>query len=195
MRTILGTMCDPNTGWMLMRSLETLKLRMTAAAEGARKVADFLRGHAGIASVWYLGFLPDDHPDRRVFERQCKGPGSTFSFEVKGGEAEAFAVLDKLEVIKLAVSLGGTENFGLAPRRNDPFRHSARGTDAPWHHAGADPPLGRHRKPGRSHRRSRPGAERVMIRAPAPLLPASGEKAGMRGLARSCCGQSPRPSP
>ena len=46
MRTILGTMCDPNTGWLLMRSLETLKLRMTAAAEGARKVAEFLRGHA-----------------------------------------------------------------------------------------------------------------------------------------------------
>jgi methionine-gamma-lyase len=36
MRTILGTMCDPHTGWLLMRSLETLKLRMTAAAEGAR---------------------------------------------------------------------------------------------------------------------------------------------------------------
>ena len=59
MRTILGTMCDPNTGWLLMRSLETLKLRMTAAAEGARKVADFLRGHQRIAAVWYLGFLPE----------------------------------------------------------------------------------------------------------------------------------------
>ncbi|MGC9959808.1 PLP-dependent transferase, partial [Roseiarcus sp.] len=49
------------------------------------------------------------------FERQCKGPGSTFSFEVKGGEAEAFAVLDKLEVIKLAVSLGGTETLASHP--------------------------------------------------------------------------------
>jgi methionine-gamma-lyase len=115
MRTILGTMCDPNTGWMLMRSLETLKLRMTAAAEGARKVADFLRGHGKVASVWYLGFLPEDHPDRPVFERQCKGAGSTFSFEVKGGEAEAFAVLDRLEVIKLAVSLGGTESLASHP--------------------------------------------------------------------------------
>jgi methionine-gamma-lyase len=115
MRTILGTMCDPNTGWLLMRSLETLKLRMTAAAEGARKVAEFLRGHASVASVWYLGFLPEGHPDRAVFERQCKSAGSTFSFEVKGGEAEAFAVLDRLEVIKLAVSLGGTETLASHP--------------------------------------------------------------------------------
>jgi methionine-gamma-lyase len=115
MRTIHGTMCDPHTGWLLMRSLETLKLRMKAAEEGARKVADFLLGHPAVASVWYLGFLPEDHPDRRVFERQCKSAGSTFSFEVKGGEAEAFAVLDRLEVIKLAVSLGGTETLASHP--------------------------------------------------------------------------------
>ncbi len=115
MRTILGTMCDPHTGWLLMRSLETLKLRMTASAEGARKVAGFLVGHPAVASVWYLGFLPGDHPDRPVFERQCKGAGSTFSFEVKGGEAEAFAVLDRLEVFKLAVSLGGTESLASHP--------------------------------------------------------------------------------
>jgi methionine-gamma-lyase len=115
MRTILGTMCDPQTGWLLMRSLETLKLRMTASAEGARKVAEFLLGHPRIAAVWYLGFLPKDHPDRTVFERQCKSPGSTFSFEVQGGEPEAFAVLDRLEVIKLAVSLGGTETLASHP--------------------------------------------------------------------------------
>ncbi|HRC87941.1 MAG TPA: PLP-dependent transferase, partial [Thermoanaerobaculia bacterium] len=89
MRTILGTMCDPHTGWLLMRSLETLKLRMTAAAEGARRVAGFLAAHPRVASVWYLGFLPKEHPDHAVLERQCTGPGSTFSFEIKGGEAEA----------------------------------------------------------------------------------------------------------
>jgi methionine-gamma-lyase len=98
-----------------MRSLETLKLRMTAAAEGARKVANFLAGHPEVASVWYLGSLPEDHPDRPIFERQCKGAGSTFSFEVKGGEEEAFAVLDRLQVIKLAVSLGGTESLASHP--------------------------------------------------------------------------------
>ena len=115
MRTILGTMCDPHTGWLLMRSLETLKLRMAAAADGARKVAVFLSTHPNVAAVWYLGFLPEDHPDRSVFERQCESPGSTFSFEVKGGEAEAFAVLNRLKVIKLAVSLGGTETLASHP--------------------------------------------------------------------------------
>ena len=115
MRTILGTMCDPHTGWLLMRSLETLKLRMTASTEGARKVARFLRGHPKVASVWYLDFLPKDHPDRNVFERQCTSPGSTFSFEVNGGEDEAFAVLNRLRVIKLAVSLGGTETLASHP--------------------------------------------------------------------------------
>jgi len=115
MRTILGTMCDPHTGWLLMRSLETLKLRMTASAEGARKVANFLAKHPQVASVWYLGLLPQGHADRPLFERQCASAGSTFSFEVKGGEAEAFAVLDRLEVFKLAVSLGGTESLASHP--------------------------------------------------------------------------------
>ena len=59
--------------------------------------------------------MPEGHPDRPVFERQCKSPGSTFSFEVKGGEAEAFAVLDRFKVIKLAVSLGGTETLASHP--------------------------------------------------------------------------------
>ncbi len=108
-------MCDPETGWLLMRSLETLKLRMSAAADNARQIAAFLSQHKQVKTVWYLGLLPADHADRLVFERQCKGPGSTFSFEVGGGEAEAFAVLDRLKVIKLAVSLGGTELLASHP--------------------------------------------------------------------------------
>ena len=115
MRTILGTMCNPHTGWLLMRSLETLKLRMTASAQGAKQVANFLAAHPNVASVWYLGLLPKAHLDREVFERQCRGPGSTFSFEVKGGEAEAFSVLNRLKVIKLGVSLGGTETLASHP--------------------------------------------------------------------------------
>src|SRR5262249_10373197 len=75
MRTILGTMCDPHTGWVLMRSLKTLKVRMTASSQGAEQVAKFLAAHPNVASVWYLGFLPKAHPDREVFERQCRGPG------------------------------------------------------------------------------------------------------------------------
>jgi methionine-gamma-lyase len=115
MRSTLGTMGDTHTAWLLMRSLETLKLRMEAGAVGARKVAEFLRDHPKIDNVWYLDFLPKDHPDRPIHEKQNLSAGSTFSFEVKGGEAPAFRVLDKLQVIKLAVSLGGTETLASHP--------------------------------------------------------------------------------
>lgn len=114
-RTILGTMTDPHTAWLLLRSLETLKLRMDAAERGARKVAAYLRTHKRVKSVWYLPFLPENHPDRALFESQCKSAGSTFSFEIEGGEAEAFAFLNRLQVIKLAVSLGGTETLASHP--------------------------------------------------------------------------------
>ncbi|HPI46789.1 MAG TPA: cystathionine gamma-synthase family protein [Hyphomonadaceae bacterium] len=114
-RTIFGTMTDPHTAWLLLRSLETLKLRMDAAELGARKVAAYLQTHPRVKSVWYLGFLPADHPDRPLFERQCVTAGSTFSFEIDGGEKEAFAFLDKLQIIKLAVSLGGTETLASHP--------------------------------------------------------------------------------
>ena len=114
-RTIFGTMTDPHTAWLLLRSLETLKLRMDAAELGARKVAAFLKDHPRVKSVWYLGFLPTDHPDYALFKSQCVTAGSTFAFEIDGEEKEAFAFLDKLRVIKLAVSLGGTETLASHP--------------------------------------------------------------------------------
>ena len=115
MRSAFGTMSDPHTTWLLMRSLETLKLRMTAAMKSARHVAEFLQEHPKIARVHYLGFLAKGDPQRDIFDRQCTAPGSTFAFEVHGGEAEAFALLNSLKVIKLAVSLGGTESLMQHP--------------------------------------------------------------------------------
>jgi methionine-gamma-lyase len=115
MRTILGTMCDPHTGWLLMRSLETVKLRMTSQMKNARYVAEFLRDHPRIRGVHYLGFLPEHGPQREIYERQCVAPGSTFSFEIDGGEKEAFRFLDRLKLVKLAVSLGGTESLAEHP--------------------------------------------------------------------------------
>lgn len=111
LRGALGTQLDPNTAWMIMRSMETLSLRMHRSAENAAKVAEFLRTHPKIASVNYLGFLGADDPRKQVFERQCLSAGSTFGFSVKGGEREAFRLLDALQFIKLAVSLGGTETL------------------------------------------------------------------------------------
>ena len=114
-RGSLGTQLDPNSCWMLMRSLETLDIRMHRANENGRKVADYLRKHPKIAKVHYLGDLAEGDPRKAVFDRQCVEPGSTFAFDVKGGEKEAFAVLDNLQIMKLAVSLGGTETLVSHP--------------------------------------------------------------------------------
>ncbi|HEY0622006.1 cystathionine gamma-synthase family protein [Sphingomonas sp.] len=115
MRNTIGTICDPNTAWMLLRSLETLELRMSRAGENAVKVCEYLRTHPKVESVGYLGFLPEGSRQRDIYDRHCTGAGSTFSLYLKGGEKEAFAFLDALRIAKLAVSLGGTETLASAP--------------------------------------------------------------------------------
>jgi methionine-gamma-lyase len=111
----LGTHLDPHTCWMLGRSLETLGLRMHRADSNAKKIAEFLRDHPKVAKVHYLPFLEDGSPAQAVFAHQSTGAGSTFSFDIKGGEKEAFAFLDALQIFKLAVSLGGTESLASHP--------------------------------------------------------------------------------
>ena len=110
-RTIFGTMTDPHTAWLLLRSLETLKLRMTSSMKNARYVAEFLQEHPKVKAVHYLGFLREGSDAHRIYRAQCKAAGATFSFEIHGGEAEAFRLLNALKIIKLAVSLGGTESL------------------------------------------------------------------------------------
>jgi methionine-gamma-lyase len=100
---------------MLLRSLETLELRMTRAGENAAKVCAFLRDHPKVERIGYLGFLPEDSRQADIFRRHCTGAGSTFSVYLKGGEPEAFAFLDALKIAKLAVSLGGTETLASHP--------------------------------------------------------------------------------
>ncbi|MBL9065250.1 MAG: cystathionine gamma-synthase family protein [Sphingopyxis sp.] len=114
MRNTIGTICDPNTAWMLLRSLETVELRMSRAGENAEKVCAFLRDHPKVEGLGYLGFLPDGS-QKDIFERHCTGAGSTFSLFIKGGEAESFRFLDALKIAKLAVSLGGTETLASHP--------------------------------------------------------------------------------
>ena len=117
MRNTIGTICDPNTAWMLLRSLETLELRMSRAGENAAKVCQFLAAHPKVEKVGYLGFLDRGTDTRQadIYKRHCSGAGSTFSLYLKGGEPEAFAFLDALKIAKLAVSLGGTETLASHP--------------------------------------------------------------------------------
>lgn len=111
LRSAIGTQLDPHSCWMLGRSLETLALRMNAANRNAEIVAQFLHEHPSVVKIHHLAYLPEGSRAKEVYDAQSDAPGSTFSFDVRGGEAEAFRVLNALQVFKLAVSLGGTESL------------------------------------------------------------------------------------
>jgi len=115
LRTFMGSMGGPWTGWLLMRSLETLKIRMDKQSENAQKVADFLRDHDKVEQVYYLGHLKEGDRDFKVYNKQCLGSGSMISFDIVGGEKEAFRFLNNLQLFHLAVSLGSTESLAEHP--------------------------------------------------------------------------------
>ncbi len=114
-RTFMGNMAAPYTSWLLLRSLETLKMRMTAQMKNARYVADYLENHPKVKNVYYLGTMGENHPMFETYRKQCVGPGSLVAFELSGGEAEAFRFLNAMVLAKLAVSLGGTECLAEHP--------------------------------------------------------------------------------
>ncbi|HIE22485.1 MAG TPA: aminotransferase class I/II-fold pyridoxal phosphate-dependent enzyme [Acidimicrobiia bacterium] len=111
----IGSTADPMTAWLLGRSLETLGLRVRRQTENATAVAAFLDGHPAVNWVNHLSLLVEGDPRREIYDRQCRGPGAMISFEVVGGEAGAFSFLDALKVVRLAVSLGGTESLASHP--------------------------------------------------------------------------------
>jgi methionine-gamma-lyase len=115
LRTFMGNMTGPWTGWLLMRSLETLKPRMELQGKNALKVVEFLNQHPKIEKVYYLGLIEESNHHFEIYKKQYTGPGAMLSFDVIGGEAEAFKVLNNMKLIKLAVSLGGTESLAEHP--------------------------------------------------------------------------------
>lgn len=125
LRTFLGNMAGPWTGWLLLRSLETLKVRMTQQAENAMQVAKFLRNHPKVEKVYYLGMIDEQSEEFAIYKKQYSSPGAMLSFDIRGGEKEAFRFLNALKLIKLAVSLGSTESLAEHP--------------ATMTHAGVDP--------------------------------------------------------
>jgi methionine-gamma-lyase len=111
LRTFLGNMAAPHTGWLLMRSLETLKIRMEQQARNAQEVAAYLDGHKKVEKVYYLGLIKENTKEYEIYQKQYDSPGAMLSFDIVGGEKEAFKFIDSLKLIKLAVSLGGTESL------------------------------------------------------------------------------------
>src|SRR3546814_13442845 len=115
---------------MLLRSLETLELRMSRAGENALKVCTYLRDHPKVEGLGYLGFIADPR-QKDIFDRHCTGAGSTFSLFIKGGEEESFRFLDALKIAQLAVSLGGPETLASHPAAMTPLSVPADRKTAP----------------------------------------------------------------
>lgn len=116
LRTFLGNMAGPNTGWLLLRSLETLKARMDIQSSNADKIVEYLNKHPKIEKVYYPGNLTEkDGNQYKIKQKQCLSNGAMISFDVKGGQKEAFTFLNSLNLIQLAVSLGSTESLAQHP--------------------------------------------------------------------------------
>ncbi len=115
MRVFMGNMASPFTCWLITRSLETLKIRMEKSAENAMKIANVLKNHSKIDNIHYLGLIEEGTREYEVYKKQYSSSGGMISIDVKGGEKEAFTFLDNLKLVKLAVSLGGTESLACHP--------------------------------------------------------------------------------
>jgi methionine-gamma-lyase len=115
LRTFLGNMASPNTCWLLTRSLETLKVRMEQQASNAEIVANMLNSHPMVEKVYYLGLLEESDAQFEIYKKQYSSPGAMISFNIKGGESQAFQFLNHLKLFKMAVSLGSTESLAQHP--------------------------------------------------------------------------------
>lgn len=115
LRTFLGNMASPHTCWLLLRSLETLKIRMEQQAKSAEAIAAFLVEHPKVLKVHYLGLIKEPSPSYAVYKKQYSSPGAMIAFDIDGDEAAAFRFLNKLSLVKLAVSLGSTESLVQHP--------------------------------------------------------------------------------
>lgn len=104
-----GAVPGPFDCWLVLRGIRTLAVRMEGHARNASRVAEFLRSHPRVASVYYPG-LPD-HPGHAIARRQMSGFGGMVSFTLTGGAAAAKAVAAAVQVITLAESLGAVESL------------------------------------------------------------------------------------
>ncbi len=115
-----GPSISPFNAWILLKSLETLDLRIQAHCNGARTVADFLAGHKNVTRVLYPE--RDDHPQHALAMSQMKRGATVVAFDVRGGKAEAFAFENALEIIKISNNLGDAKSLVTHPATTTHFR-------------------------------------------------------------------------
>jgi O-succinylhomoserine sulfhydrylase len=104
---------SPFNAWVLLKSLETLPLRVNQQMSNAARVADFLAGHRQIRRVIYPG--RPDHPQADLVKRQMLGGGTLVALELSGGKAAAFAFANRLAIIKISNNLGDAKSLVTHP--------------------------------------------------------------------------------
>ena len=107
-----GACLAPLNAWLTLRGIKTLEIRMQRHNENTMKVAKWLRNHPKVKKVYYVGF--EDHPNYEVTKKQTTGFGGMLSFEVDSEET-AKKVIDKVDMILFAGSLGGVESLITYP--------------------------------------------------------------------------------
>ena len=115
-----GPSLSPFNAWLLLKGLETLELRIRAHAAGAHEVASFLEQHPGIESVLYPGL--ESHPQHALARRQMASGGGLVAFRVGGGQARAFAVLNRLRLIGISNNLGDAKSLVTHPTTTTHYR-------------------------------------------------------------------------
>ncbi len=108
-----GPALSPFNAWVLLKSLETLPLRVEAACTRAAKIADFLADHPAVARVWYPGRA--DHPQYALAQAQMSAGGTLLSFDVHGGKDGAFAMMNALNLIAISNNLGDSRSMVTHP--------------------------------------------------------------------------------
>lgn len=108
-----GPSLSPFNAWVILKSLETFSLRVNKQAESAAILADRLADHAGVPRVYYPHRT--DHPDYGVASKQMERGGTLIAFETTGSKAEAFKLLNALEIIKISNNLGDAKSLITHP--------------------------------------------------------------------------------
>jgi cystathionine gamma-synthase len=112
-RGVMGGISGPNDGYLLLRGLKTLDLRVRRQNENGLQIAQFLADHPGIRRVYYPGL--DCHPDHAVASRQMQGFGGVVSFEIDGDFEKTGRFIDRLQIPYIGPTLGGVESIVQQP--------------------------------------------------------------------------------
>ncbi len=109
-----GATISPFNAWILLQGLETLSLRLNKHIENTKKVIEYLQSNPLVEKVNHPS-LPD-HPDHALYEKYFpNGAGSIFTFNVKGGQKEAFAFIDALQVFSLLANVADVKSLVVHP--------------------------------------------------------------------------------